>query len=164
MPKCACDKSGEPEGLSLVHIESYTKWKKRQKQANEESDIAEPRAKRVKLTKKQKEALADAAASAERAQKAKILDHNRVLTKVRFVVEATNQTAIKTFKRFTAEANYQHAKTFDDDLKSACAVWNMFGWDEYKWLFEREYDDEDLTEVEEICPCELLEFCKIVQF
>ena len=94
MTKCACNKSGEPPELSLCHIDFYTKWKRRQPKIYNDGNAATPPEKRRKLTKKQEQAIDAAAAEAERAQSAKILDHNRVLTKTRFVVEATNQTSV----------------------------------------------------------------------
>ncbi len=118
--------------------------KERRKAANErETAGIPPKNKARTSTPKQKRD----AALADIHEKADVGNQNRLVTKSRWIVEQTNQTVFKCFKRLELRMHWKHIKHLDDDLKATAVLWNLYRWKRTKWNTSHNLDKQDIDEM-----------------
>ncbi len=125
--------------MILQHVTSVSK--ERRKAANERETAGLPPKKKARTsTPKQKK-------DADLHEMADVCNQNRLVTKSSWIVEQTNQTVFKCFKRLELRMHWKHLKHLDDDLKSAAVLWNLYRWKRTKWNTSHNLDKQDIDEM-----------------
>ncbi len=136
------ESKGAPPVINLQHVTSVKKKRKFE---------ASARATACKPPKNQQRTDTDAqkrrAAIATEVEKAEVGNSNKIITKLLWSVEFTNQVCFKSFDRFSHRGNWQHLKNLDDDIKAIVVVHNLYRHPRCQLAMKGDLNEQDLHEL-----------------
>ena len=64
-------------------------------------------------------------------------------------MEVLQENGIRSYRALKNQRHWRLCKYLDADLKCAAVTWNLYRWDENKWLRENPSNEQDLQEMKE---------------